>query len=147
MAIDRLAVVVTGLKEIDRKLARLAPAVQRRVVRRSMRAGLKAVAAAVKAEAPVDTGTMKAAVKVRAVRSRRRGSIQLEVRIEATDALKRTSSKTGRTVFYPALVQYGDERRPPDPFMTRAFTSTAETARHDTLRELRRGIEIEAARP
>jgi hypothetical protein len=135
------AIAITGLKEIDRALGRLGPAVQRRVIRKAMRAGLKVLATAVKAEVPVDTGRTSSEVKVRAVKSRRRGSIQLEVRIEATDELRRTGAKTGKTVFYPAIVEYKG-----DDFMARAFASRGEAARRVTLDRLRAGVEEEARR-
>jgi HK97 gp10 family phage protein len=139
MGIDRKSIVITGLKQVDKRLRTLEPRVQKKVIRQAMRKGLKVLAAAVKAEAPVLTGTMRDNVKVRAVKSRRRGSIQLEVRIEANDETKHTSPKTGKTVFYAAVVQYG-----PDPFMERAFDSAGERARQVALKALLGGIEREA---
>lgn len=143
---DRIAVVITGIKRLDRRLRTLEPRVQKKVLRRAMRSGMKVVAEAVKAEAPVDTGTMKGAVKVRAVKRRRRGSIELEVRILADESTRRTSAKTGKTVFYPAVVQYGTDKRPANAFMTRAYVRSGERARQTTLRELRDGVEREASR-
>lgn len=138
--------VITGVRAIDRRLRRLAPAVQKKIVRKAMRDGLKIVAAEVKSQAPVDTGTTRSNVKVRAVKRRRRGSIELEVRIAATDETKRTSATTGKTVFYPAVVEYGHEGVPPDPFMRGAFEARGEEARQVTLGALLRGVEQEASR-
>lgn len=143
MSIDRKSLVITGLKAIDRRLKTLEPRVQKKVVRQAMRAGLKWLKAAVEDEAPKDTGTMASKVKVRAVKSRKRGSIELEVRIEADDQTKKTSAKTGKTAFYPAVVQYGSSTLPPDPFMTRAFEAKGEAARQATLGKLLEGIERE----
>jgi HK97 gp10 family phage protein len=137
-------VVVTGVKELDRALAKLEPAVRRKVVRQAMRKGLKVMADAVKAEAPVDTGTLKDAVKVRAVKQRRRGAIELEVRILADDNTKKTSAETGQTVFYPAVVEYGTAHAPPNPFMRRAYEAKGEAARQATLKAVIEGIEREA---
>lgn len=135
------AVAVFGIKEIDNKLKKLVPNLQRKVIRQSMRAGLKLLAAAVKAEAPVDTGHTRANVKVRAVKKKKRGSIELEVRIEANDQTKRTSAKTGKTAFYPAIVE-----RVHNAFMARAFDSRGEAARQRTLVELQKGVEREASK-
>lgn len=157
MPVNSRSIVITGIKEVDRALKRLAPAVQKKVVRQAMKRGLQVLASEVKAQAPSDTGATRASVKVRAVKSRRRGSIQLEVRIgdpvskdpnkaKAPDALKRTSGKTGKTVFYPAVVQYGSEDREADPFMTRAFDAKGEIARTVTMNALRQGVEREASR-
>lgn len=135
------AIVITGLEEIDKRLGRLEPKVQKKVVRQAMRRGLKVLQQAVKTEAPVDTGATRSEVKVRAVKSRRRGSIQLEVRVEAVDETKRTSAKTGKTVFYPAILEYTS-----DAFMERAYDSAAERARQVTLTALTQGIESEASK-
>lgn len=138
------SLVITGLKEIDRRLARLEPRVQRKVVRKAMRSGMKVITVAVKALAPVLSGGMRSQVKTRAAKSRRRGEITVESRIEANDATKRTSPKTGKTVFYPAIVEYGRDNAQANDFMARAYGEHGETARNTALRELRRGIETEA---
>lgn len=137
-------VVITGIKELDKRLKTLEPRVQKKVLRQAMRAGLKILAAEVKAQVPVDTGATKSQVKVRAVKRRKRGTIELEVQIVATDQLKRTSSKTGQTVFYPAIVEYGSPGRPANPFMHRAYAAAGESARQETMVRLRAGIEREA---
>lgn len=138
------ALFITGLKEIDRKLRRLEPKVQRKVVRKAMRAGMKIITAAVKAIAPVLSGAMRSKVKTRAAKSRKRGEIRIETRIEADDTTKRTSDKTGKTVFYPAIVEYGHGDIAPDDFMARAFGEKGEAARNAALHELQRGTETEA---
>jgi hypothetical protein len=140
MAIDRKSVIVTGIGDIDRRLKTLEPRLKKKVIRTAMRAGLKILQAAVEAEAPVRTGATKEAVVVRAVKGRRRGSIELEVRIAADDELKKTSAN-GKTYFYPSIVQYMY-----DPFMTRAFDSTGEAARQVTIARIREGVEREASR-
>jgi hypothetical protein len=140
MAIDRKSVIITGIGDIDRRLKTLEPRVQKKVIRQAMRAGLKILQAAVKAEAPVLTGATKEHTVVRAVKGRKRGSIELEVRIAADDELKKTSAN-GKTYFYPAIVQYMY-----DPFMTRAFDSTGEAARQVTIARIREGVEREASR-
>ena len=137
----RQALVVTGIRSIDRRLKRLLPAVQKKVVRQAMRAGLKVIASLVKAEAPADTGEMRRNVKVRALKSRRRGSIGLECRIKAVDALKRTSAGTGKTVFYGAIQEYRF-----NDFMKRAFVAKGRLARQVMIDGIRSGIEREANR-
>jgi hypothetical protein len=140
MAIDRKSVIITGIGDIDRRLKSLPLRLQKKVISQAMRAGLKVLQAAVKAEAPVLTGATKEHTVVRAVKGRRRGSIELEVRIAADDELKKTSAN-GKTYFYPAIVQYMY-----DPFMTRAFDSTGEAARQVTIARIREGVEREASR-
>lgn len=133
------AIIVTGIKDIDRRLKTLLPRLQKKVIRQGMRAGLKVIAAEVKANAPVDTGRMKKAVQVRAVKSRKRGSIALEVRISGKVA---GLIKPGRNpVFYPAIVEYKFRQ-----FMKRAFNSKGEAARQVTINAIRMGIEREAGK-
>jgi Bacteriophage HK97-gp10, putative tail-component len=131
------AVIVTGVRDIDRKLKSLLPRLERKVIRQGMRAGLKLMAAEVKAQSPVETGATRRNVKVRSLR-RRRNTISMEVRIKAVDELKRTSAKTGKTVFYPAIVEY--KRR---HFMRRSFDAKKEAARKLTITTIRAGVERE----
>lgn len=145
----KAAFVVTGIGKIDRKLRKLPAVVGKKVVRKSMRAGMKVIKSAVESEVPVDTGLTRSAVKLKA-HKRSRNKIGIDVRIDAsTEGLKKTSSK-GKTVFYPAIVEYGRKKGkkplPPNPFMRRAFTAKGETARQITLKQLRDGIEEEAGK-
>jgi HK97 gp10 family phage protein len=139
------AVIITGLKAIDRRLKSLEPRLQRKVVRQSMRAGMKVLAQAVKAEAPVLTGATEHAVKVRVPKRKKRGEIALDVQIAADPALVKTGAN-GKSVFYPAVEQYGARNHPPNPFMTRSYDQAGETARNVTLQKLRDGIEREASK-
>lgn len=136
----RPKVVVTGLKAVDRRLRTLPIKVQKRVVRQSMRAGLRMMAKSVKGETPVLTGATRLAVKVRAVARRKRDVIEYEVRVLAEGSLKKTSAKTGKTVFYPAIVEYKF-----DPFMARAFARDGDAARDATIRALKAGLDREIA--
>jgi hypothetical protein len=130
-------IIITGIKDIDRKLRTLEPRIQKKVVRSSMRKGLKLIAAEVKSQVPVLSGLTKSAVKTRAVKKRRRGSIELEVLVDGkVPGLIKPSAKG--PVFYPAIVEYKM-----DPFMRRSFTAKGEAARQVTLESLRNGIEQE----
>jgi HK97 gp10 family phage protein len=142
----KTTVIVTGIRDIDRKLKRLPGAVQKKVVRKAMRAGLKVQAAEVKSQVPVDTGLTKSAVKVRAVKRRKRGTIEQEVMISGKVAGLVKTSKSGNRAFYPAIVEYGSSAHPPNPFMRRAYESKGEAARQTTMQVLRDGIESETAK-
>jgi Bacteriophage HK97-gp10, putative tail-component len=135
------AVVITGIKAIDRKLRRLEPRVQRKVVRQSMRAGLKPMQAEVKSEVPVESGLTRSAVVVRSNRSRRRGVISLAVRISGKKAGLVKTTKAGRRVFYPAVVEYKH-----DAFMRRSFDSKGKTSRDVAMDRIRRGVDEEVKR-
>jgi HK97 gp10 family phage protein len=132
-----MTVVVTGIKELDRKLARLPGKVQRKVLRQAMRAGMKLVLEEAKAEAPVDTGRLRGAIKLRAAKNRTRGSVALEVRIEGADFEENH--------FYPAQVEYGRAGMSAEPFMGPSFDAMGPTARDVAMVKLRDGVEREAS--
>jgi HK97 gp10 family phage protein len=138
-------VVVTGVPAIDRRLKTLEPKVQRKYVRKSIRSGLKVVAAGVKAEAPAVTGATRRAVKVRAVKQRRRGAIEMEVRIAADETTVKVSAGTGKRAFIPAIVEFGRKGVEPDPFARRAYEAKGDLARDIAQRELVAGVEKEAS--
>lgn len=136
----KAGIVITGIKDVDKRLKRLEPKIQKKVIRQAMRGGLKTLAALLRSEAPVDTGATKAGIKVRAVKSRRRGTIAMEVRIQESPETKRTSGKTGETVWYPAILEHLTH------WMARVFDNHGERVRQETLDRLRKGIEDEAGR-
>lgn len=133
-------ITIKGHPILNRKLKMLPIAIQKKVLRQSMRAGLKIVQQGVKAEVPVDTGLTRRNVAVRAVKRKKRGSIELEVRIKAEKGLKKLYAG-GQSVFYPAVVQYGRAGVAPNPFMTRAFQATASRARRVTIQALKAGVD------
>src|SRR4051812_17863762 len=97
--------------------------VQKKVLRPAMRDGLKLVAAEVRTQAPLgETGRTRGAVKVRALKQRRRDSVAFEVNISGkVPGLIKPSQ--GGPVFYPAVVEYGRQDMPPNPFMRRSYES------------------------
>lgn len=142
----KVKVVVTGIRSIDKRLRTLPLKVQKKVANQAIRAGMKLVATAVRQLAPVLTGVLKANVVVRAGLKRKRGQVSIDARIDANDQTKKTSKKTGETVFYPAIVEYGRKKQgvPGDHYMLHAFHMVADAARNLTIRMLREGIEREA---
>lgn len=138
------AIVITGIKSIDRKLRKLPGKVQKKVVRQSMRAGLKIVQQEMKAQVPVDKGPTKANVKVRALKKRKRDRIALEVRVGSAPGLIK-HWKSGEPYFYPAGIEYGDSEHQPNPFGRRSYNAKGETARQVTMVKMKEGVEREAA--
>jgi HK97 gp10 family phage protein len=136
------SVIITGIKQIDRRLKTLPLRVQTKIVRQSIRKGLKILATEVKANVPIHTGITQKNVQVRAVKKRKRGQIELEVKIGGKDDRLYKTEADGTKVFYPAIVEYKH-----NPFMRRAFDAKAEMARQVTIQSLRDGVEIEARKP
>ena len=133
-----VAVTITGVKAIDRRLRKLEPRIQKKVLTQAMRAGMKIIQKEVKLNArkafASRTGATVKGVKVRAVkRSRKRFGI--DVRING-------GAYVGKT-FYSAFLEYGTRRMKPRPFMAPAFRSQGKTARDEALKRALEGVERE----
>lgn len=136
-------VIVTGDRKVDRKLRALGKGAVP-VARKAMRAAMKSVMLpSVRAEAPEDKGVLKRHVVVRAVKRKKRGTVALEVQVKADEQTRKRTSK-GEDVFYPAVVEFGREGVPPDPFMLRAYTSDGPAARDQALHNMLDGTMREA---
>ena len=139
------AIVVTGIRSIDRKLRGLESKVQKKVLRQSMRAGLKIMQAEMKSQVPVDSGLTKANIKIRALRKRKRNEVALEVRVASAPGLIKQGAGD-RPFFYPAGIEFGDSERQPNPFGRRSYASKAEASRDKTMMDMKNGVEREAKR-
>jgi len=134
-------VVVTGVEDVDRRLKALEPRVQKRVLRQAMREAMRLVQAEAKANAPdpatsrYATGATKRAIKVRALKSRKRGRLGIEVRVGPGDYKGDT--------YYAAFLEYGTSRMAARPFMTPAYAAAGPAARDAAMRRIRDGIEAE----
>jgi len=131
--------IITGIKDIDRRLRTLEPRIQKKVVRQAMRRGMKLMADAVRSRVPIYTGLSRKAVKVRAVKKRKRSSIMIEVALSSKIMGTVKPSPKG-AVFYPAVVEYKKH-----PFMRPAFQAKGEATRQYIINDLRFGIEREIA--
>lgn len=131
------AVVVTGVKEIDRRLKALVPKLQKKVIRQAMRKGMKLVTAAAKANAPVRTGKLRKAIKTRAGKSKKRGVIKVVTRVGEGDFQGET--------FYAAMVEFGTKNMPPHPFMAPAYDQTKDVAKKVAMDAIIEGVEREAS--
>lgn len=116
--------VVTGIKQIDRKLQELEPAIQRKIARRALRDGGKLVAKAaqeiIEAEA-LDTGSLYESVKVKSLpRSKNKIGISilpprdlLFANYEATHG-KMPNPEKGESAphYYAADIEFGNDNQP-----------------------------------
>jgi HK97 gp10 family phage protein len=130
--------VITGVKEIDRRLKQLEPKIAKKVIRQSMRQALKPVRSAVQAEqkiGPFATGATAKAVKIRAGRGQKRGKITIEVRIGQGDYQG--------DQFYAAFVEFGTKRMEARHKMEAAFDRTKEAAKDTAVKLILAGAERE----
>ena len=124
--------VVTGVAEIDRALRDLEPKLGKKVIRQEMRKSLKATQTAAKQLAPVASGAVRNAIKIRAGKTKR-GRISIIVILGEGDFVGKT--------FYGAFVDLGTKRIIARMFMTRAFESTKDSAKNQAVAGILAGLE------
>lgn len=123
-------VIVTGDKKIDRALRKLGDEKRAKsIVRKSIRAGLKPILVAAKANAPKDTGDYRRAIKIRTVRTRK--GIKLIVALIAKDL-----ASPGQA----AAIEFGTDHTEPQAPFRKAFDAEAANARNTTMAAIKRGI-------
>ena len=142
-----LFLTILGRKPIDRAFQELPKRVAKKVVTQAMRRAMKPVATQVRANAPVQTGATKGAVKVRAAKRSRKG-FGINVQIGEGDFKGDT--------FAAAFVEYGTQKRRKKStgqyvgqvrarhFMRRAYKQKKSEARRLADRAIAAGILREA---
>lgn len=139
------AIQLSGLPEVNKLLRALPGKVAKRVIGKAMKAALKPVQAASKANAPVKTGQLRKAIRVLAGRSRG-GRIVYKVVMGKGDFVG--------DEFYGSFQEYGwktgkrgsSGRKvvPGKHFMKRAFDATKDRAKADCEAAILAGVEKEA---
>ena len=113
---------LTGVKEIDKKLKKIGPKISKKIVRKAMRPATKVVRDEAKANCPVDSGTLRQSIKVRAGK-RSRQKIELLVTTSGTDNLFTGSA------YYGGMVEWGTAHQTAQPFMRPAYDSKKNEAK------------------
>ena len=145
------AIEVTGLDPLLRKLSSLPTRVQGKVVRPAARDGTKIVAEEVKRLVPVDADGhqldggqhLRKTIKVRAVKGRRRGSINYKVMTGTREELGIPAGEKG---YYPAALEYGGLDHQPIPYMRPALRRVRPRVISSVRSKILAGIMQEAAR-
>jgi len=99
--------VVTGDKQLDRKLAQFEPKLQRKGVAKASRAGAKLVAARATARAPVDSGDLERSIRVRALR---RSRVRSGHGVDSGSKTKHEDVDSGLP-FYAQFIEFGTTNR------------------------------------
>lgn len=126
---------VEGLEELERTLRELPDKVEKKVVSQALRKGLKPIQKEAKNLAPVLSGQLKKAIKIRAGK-RKKGQVSVNVIIGDKDFQN----------FYPKFIEYGTSKLPANPFMRTAYANKKAEAIGIIEIEIAAGIEREAAK-
>jgi len=137
------AIIITGVKEIDRNLKTLEQRVQKKVVRQAMRKGMKLVLADARVCVPVLSGLLKSHIKMRATK-RRQDRMGLVIWITPDPEFVKIS-RANKRAFYPSSVEYGHGTVPAHPFMRPAYDIKGPEARDVAMDNLLEGTLREAS--
>jgi HK97 gp10 family phage protein len=137
---------IFGVDPVKKAFKRLEKNVARKVIRKALREAAKPVQADAKRRAPFDTGLLRKAIKVRAMR-KKRGRIGI-ITITGQGDYK------GDT-FYGAFQEYGAQNTgrsrtaniPAKHYMKGAYDSKKDTARAIATSEILAGINRELSKP
>ena len=135
--------VVTGIEQASEGLTDLDQKVQKSVIRKAVRTGIKIWLEAARGEAPAQSGKMRKNIKIRNGKTGN-GKFTLTVGVNEKDF--------SGPVFYSAFVLFGhkvgsrklgDKRKsvPANDFIQRAFEASKEDGANVAIEELRRGIQ------
>lgn len=127
---------VSGGAELQAKLRKLDLALQKKIVRKALRKAWRPVLAATIAKVPVDTGALRAGIKLRALKARK-GNFGVQVMLPRRDELDIDNSSPW---YYPAILEYGHENAAPRPFLRPAFDENRDRALNIFADEVSKGI-------
>ena len=137
MARGGVVVRIDGGKELQRKLDKLAPVAARKVMRKGLREAGRPVLAAAKAKVPVLSGALRDSLVLRAVKSKKRDRLGVQV-------MTKEGMFRGET-FYGAFVELGTSKAPPHPYLRPALNENKDLCVAIVKNEVGKGIEREMA--
>jgi HK97 gp10 family phage protein len=123
---------VRGLPELKRELARLSRAVQTRLARNAVMAMARVVAKHARANAPVETGRLRASIKAKRDRDR-----------AAAATTGRVVAFANASVFYAKFIEFGTAHQPPRAFMRPALDEHGPEIHAKLIENLSAGIDRE----
>lgn len=109
--------LVTGDKELDRRLRSLPPKVLKKLARRAVRPAAKEVLARAIDEVPVDTGDLEDSLKVRALKRSRKNKDKVGSRVVTGEGFFKGDQ------YYGGFVEFGTSKMAARPFLRPAAIS------------------------
>lgn len=122
------AVVVFGVKELDRQFQKLPANLQRKMLRSSLRSSAKLVSRKAKGKTPVLRGDLRRAIKVRAGK-RSRNNISINIGVDSSSLLGKD--------FYASFIELGTKHIEAKKFLRTAITE----GEKEVLRNIYKDIE------
>jgi HK97 gp10 family phage protein len=139
---------ITGVKELDAKMRELPRKAQMKYGRKALRTAARLVLEDYKRRVPVDTGSMRDAIRARATK-RKRGQTGMRLTIDRDRVFELREERSRKpspraledeAFFYPAIVELGDGSHPGKRPLTKALYDSEQRIRSVFVRELERLI-------
>ena len=128
-----------GADQIFDKLGRIAPAMERKIVRRAMRAGSYVMLQAVKGFIHRISGALTRSVIVRAYAKKSRNNARYMVIVSSRKVPELvTITKKGKRYFYPAVLEFLGH-----PFVRPGFDASHAEAIETIVQEVQQGLDEE----
>ena len=136
---------ISGLKELQAAMNRLSGDMAGKIARQATAAAAGVVRKAAKANAPVDTGNLKAAIVMKRKRSTNlTEEYNVAVRAGKKSDIKKAKNGTGalgKDGFYGRFVELGTVKMTPRPFLAPALSENIEPATEAMKKRLRARLE------
>lgn len=148
-------VKIEGLKELQAALSRLPRELDRKVLNAALMAGARPMVAAIKARAPVDTGTLARNIRARPVRPYPGNTATVEIGVRRlnkrqVNLLREKARKAGQSTrvnaWYWRFLEFGTSKMTARPFLRPGFEAEKIGAIETIKTALARRIEREATR-
>ena len=125
-----------GDRALDRKMKRLTGPQQKKIVRRALRLAAKVVLPTAKSLVPVDRGTLKKTLKIKALKQKR-GKFGIVITTGTRDELGIASDDP---FYYPAAVELGTKNVSAQSFLRASLKTKRREALAVLVREIKRGF-------
>ena len=136
-----------GAKELVAKLEKLEANIQKKILKNALRLAIEPIANAAQARAPIETGALRSAIRVRAMTRMRQGTVGVKVDLRGGVTGEQFYGSFQEFGFKVGRRALGSQRTqiPGKHFLEIAFNTNKEFALSIFEREVKSAIEQEAA--
>jgi HK97 gp10 family phage protein len=127
---------IKGLQELTDNLKAMPDKLMKNVIRSGARAGANEIKAAIKAAAPVDTGTLQKSIKVKAGRGTK-DMVVFNVKTGVYKKFKQQGTGAPRSVNYGKQIEFGNSQRAAKPFIRPVFDAVGEQVLGATVEKIK----------
>ena len=141
----KATVKLTGIDAIDKKLKELEPKLANKLSTKVMRKAAKPVLAAARAKVPVDEGTLKKSLTIRAMTRRHKHKVGARVMTKPPSKWQKSIGSRG-DAFHALFVEFGWKYGAPQPFLIPALREKESEVKAILKEEVENAIQEEWAK-